>query len=173
MSSQFPPQSRMPTLVPQRTETLWYPRQKGVEHLQDELLQEEKAFENRQKSIGQSGTHFIPVGLSKRFMDFEEQDEEEEEEEEEEDDDAGAVAVEQDLDAEIETIDAIDEMIQSFDDDQEYFNDSLQRLSSPTSGGYIEDEGEPLQERDLDDDIEEAPSYSSLIDEDLADFANE
>ncbi|KAF9561370.1 hypothetical protein EC968_005777 [Mortierella alpina] len=87
MSSRYPPQSRMPTLVPQRTETLWYPRQMGVEHMHDELLLEEAAYENSLREVRVSSSHYIPIGLSKPFLndDDDEEDDEEEDEDDEED----------------------------------------------------------------------------------------
>ncbi|KAF9965292.1 hypothetical protein BGZ70_005094 [Mortierella alpina] len=77
MSSRYPPQSRMPSLVPQRTETLWYPRQMGVEHMHDELLQEEAAYESSND------------------------DDDEEEDEEEEEDDEDDLDRAHDLDADL------------------------------------------------------------------------
>ena len=44
MAPRFPPQSRMPTLLPQKTDVLWYPRERDVEHMHDELSHEEKEF---------------------------------------------------------------------------------------------------------------------------------
>ncbi|KAF9287428.1 hypothetical protein BGZ68_001863 [Mortierella alpina] len=98
MSSRYPPQSRMPTLVPQRTETLWYPRQMGVEHMHDELLLEEAAYENSLREVRVSSSHYIPIGLSKPFLndDDDEEDDEVEDEDDEDDLDRG-----HDLDADL------------------------------------------------------------------------
>ncbi|KAF9983199.1 hypothetical protein BGZ75_005332 [Mortierella antarctica] len=85
MSSRYPPQSRMTTLVPQRTETLWYPRQMGVEQMHDELLLEEAAYENSLREVRVSSSHYIPIGLSKPFLN--DDDEEDEDEDDDEDDD--------------------------------------------------------------------------------------
>ncbi|KAG0261788.1 hypothetical protein BG011_000690 [Mortierella polycephala] len=106
MSTRYPPQSRMPTLGPQKIGALWYPRQGGVEHMNDELLQEEAAYESSLKSISLSGTHFKPIGVSKPFLDdHEDEEEEEEEEEDEEAVEEGGVDRGVDLDAEMDQVD--------------------------------------------------------------------
>ncbi|KAK3826527.1 MAG: hypothetical protein JOS17DRAFT_750402 [Linnemannia elongata] len=90
MAPRFPPQSRMPTLLPQKTDVLWYPRERDVEHMHDELSHEEKEFTAKLKRIKFSGTHLIPVGLSKPFIDMDEEGEDEDEEDDEEEDDEDA-----------------------------------------------------------------------------------
>ncbi|KAF9583318.1 hypothetical protein BGW38_009759 [Lunasporangiospora selenospora] len=51
MTSRYPPQSRMPTLVPQNTQKLWYPTQRGVEHMNLQLMEEEMAYENTDPEV--------------------------------------------------------------------------------------------------------------------------
>ncbi|KAF9201113.1 hypothetical protein BGZ49_008653 [Haplosporangium sp. Z 27] len=165
MSSRYPPQSRMPTLVPQRTEKLWYPKQKGVEHMQDELLEEEAAYENARKHIIESGSHFIPAGMSKRYMDLDEdqeEDEDEEDEEEEEDDDATINDEQSQLRAQLRA-QLIPRARLELDPDSshetENENFDVQGIYSPNFQDDLQDE-----ERDLDEDIEEAASYATLSD---------
>ncbi|KAG0200212.1 hypothetical protein BGX28_006662 [Mortierella sp. GBA30] len=92
----------MPTLVPQRTETLWYPRQLGLEHMHDELLQEEEAYENSLREVSMSSSNFIPVGLSKPFLNEDEDEEEDDEEEDEDDEPDRGRDMDEDLDADLD-----------------------------------------------------------------------
>ncbi|KAF9925351.1 hypothetical protein FBU30_004822 [Linnemannia zychae] len=87
MAPRFAPQSRMPSLLPQKTDVLWYPRKRGIEHLNDDISREERDFNQKLKDIRFTGTHFIPNGMSKPFMDMDEEEGEEEEDEEEEEED--------------------------------------------------------------------------------------
>ncbi|KAG0367094.1 hypothetical protein BGZ54_004407 [Gamsiella multidivaricata] len=147
MTSRYPPQNRMPALVPQRTEALWYPKKTGIEHMSDELDREEAAYESR---------------------DLEEQEEEEEGEEDEEDE---AVTLEGDNDRDQEHDQDHDH---DHDHDptqgninQGYYMSHVHAPYSPTQGSYDGHEEELEEEleqnegygRDLDEDIEEATSY--------------
>ncbi|KAI1315330.1 hypothetical protein EDD11_000991 [Mortierella claussenii] len=135
----------MPTLVPQRTETLWYPRQKGVEHMQDELLQEEEAYEHAQRAISHSGTHYIPVGMSKPYIDLEDdQDEEDEEEEEEEEEEIEMEGEGEGGDEEQEDVDEVDVDL-DHDLDQDL------------------DQEDPDQDQDLDLDLDHDVDQNHLI----------
>ncbi|KAG0232576.1 hypothetical protein BGW42_008090 [Actinomortierella wolfii] len=94
MPSQFPAQGRMPALIPQRTESLWYPFSSGVEHMHEELLEEEEHYMQMAREIQESGSHFIPIGMKRPYMqdtyhdvDEEEEGDVDEEEELEEDED--------------------------------------------------------------------------------------
>ncbi|KAG0032742.1 hypothetical protein BGZ81_010141 [Podila clonocystis] len=66
MYSRYPPQSRVPTLVPQGIDRLWYPSQTGIGNMHDDLLREEETYSN---------------------SDLDDEDDEEEEEDDDDDDD--------------------------------------------------------------------------------------
>ncbi|KAF9206794.1 AMME syndrome candidate protein 1 protein [Podila verticillata] len=87
MYSRYPPQSRVPTLVPQGIDRLWYPTQMGVADMHDELAQEEESYNNSLSEVRHSSSHYIPVGASKPYVDLNEEEDEEEEEDDDDDDD--------------------------------------------------------------------------------------
>ncbi|KAG0084725.1 hypothetical protein BGZ93_001025 [Podila epicladia] len=110
MYSRYPPQSRVPTLVPQGIDRLWYPSQTGIGHMHDELLRDEETYSN---------------------SDLDDEDDEEEEEDDDDDDDDDGLDIDgpdddtininninnnndlgmdvQDLDADIEDLDYNDQ----------------------------------------------------------------
>ncbi|KAF9140130.1 hypothetical protein BGX30_006995 [Mortierella sp. GBA39] len=138
MAPRFPPQSRMPTLLPQKTEVLWYPRERDVEHMHDELSHEEKEFTAKLKKIRFSGTHLIPVGLSKPFIDMDEEGEDEDEEDDEEEDDEDA-EVEGEGEDDLDMGRDLDEDIgQSGDDEEEEDEDT--HIYGDQSNYSIEDD---------------------------------
>ncbi|KAG0363604.1 hypothetical protein BG005_009955 [Podila minutissima] len=87
MYSRYPPQSRVPTLVPQGIDRLWYPSQTGVGNMHDELLRDEETYSNSLRDVRISSSQYIPVGMSKPFVDLDDEDDEEEEEDDDDDDD--------------------------------------------------------------------------------------
>ncbi|KAG0039662.1 hypothetical protein BGZ82_007248 [Podila clonocystis] len=87
MYSRYPPQSRVPTLVPQGIDRLWYPSQTGIGNMHDELLREEETYSNSLREVRNSSVQYIPVGMSKPFVDLDDEDDEEEEEDDDDDDD--------------------------------------------------------------------------------------
>ncbi|KAG0304737.1 hypothetical protein BGZ98_005080 [Dissophora globulifera] len=151
MSSHFPPQSRMPTLLPQRTETLWYPRQTGVEHMQRELDREEAAYEQRELDDHEE----------------EEEEEEEDEEEDEDNDDDGMTGMEgeQDLDQDPDLDDNIrihdHDLYEQDSDVEDYFPNGTSNNGRLSSTESIYTRQMAMLERDLDDGIEEATNGDS------------